>query len=268
MDNLISGREKRRKAFTLIELLVVISIIALLLSILLPSLQKVKDLARKTVCQSQFHSVGLSLTLYANDYNKYPKPMVSDTLPEQESYETGVLPYIVRDKFYQIAKTSYGMAPKVLVCPTYVGYGYDGKKTANELLESRASGEHDTENDLSYWAPSPPHWPGRRQMGIFILARIDHKTCAIRPEDRASKLLGADINMYWDEPYHWSCHQTRDASGLPAGTNRLHNDGSVVWVSNKVMAQDEQPLTAGDNGRWEGPYKYNHSPGLVRNYYW
>jgi len=57
--------------FTLIELLVVISIIALLLSILMPSLQKVKAAAKSVVCLSNLKQWGLCFNLYVNDYNSY-----------------------------------------------------------------------------------------------------------------------------------------------------------------------------------------------------
>ena len=57
----------KRKGFTLIELLVVISIIALLLSILMPSLSKVKDQARAVVCMSNLKQWGLSYMLYSED---------------------------------------------------------------------------------------------------------------------------------------------------------------------------------------------------------
>ncbi len=58
---------KKYKAFTLIELLVVISIIALLLSILMPALGRVKKLAQQTVCLNNVRQNGLALNLYTND---------------------------------------------------------------------------------------------------------------------------------------------------------------------------------------------------------
>ncbi|MBN1554396.1 MAG: prepilin-type N-terminal cleavage/methylation domain-containing protein [Phycisphaerae bacterium] len=55
-------------AFTLIELLVVIAIIALLASILLPSLTKAKELARKAICASNIRYLCISNLLYAEDF--------------------------------------------------------------------------------------------------------------------------------------------------------------------------------------------------------
>ena len=56
-----------KKAFTLIELLVVISIIALLLSIMMPALNKVKEAGRKAVCQAHLRQYVLSNHAYASD---------------------------------------------------------------------------------------------------------------------------------------------------------------------------------------------------------
>lgn len=62
-----------KKAFTLIELLVVIAIIAILATILLPSLSQAKFLAQLTQCKSGLRSIGVSCALYANENDsKYP----------------------------------------------------------------------------------------------------------------------------------------------------------------------------------------------------
>jgi len=75
---------KNKRGFTLIELLVVIAIISLLVSILLPSLRKAKDLAKLAVCQGNLHSVGLATLLYGEDYGgccpaAAPKPWLNAT---------------------------------------------------------------------------------------------------------------------------------------------------------------------------------------------
>jgi len=57
----------KRKAFTLIELLVVISIIALLLSILMPSLQRAKEMGMRAVCLSNLHQLPISWAVYASN---------------------------------------------------------------------------------------------------------------------------------------------------------------------------------------------------------
>jgi len=59
---------KRRKGFTLIELLVVIAIIALLISILLPSLSKAREMAKRTVCATRLGGLGRAIALYSNQY--------------------------------------------------------------------------------------------------------------------------------------------------------------------------------------------------------
>ena len=60
-------RKRRITAFTLIELLVVISIIALLMAILLPSLGKAREQARRATCMTNLHSIGQGIFLYAHD---------------------------------------------------------------------------------------------------------------------------------------------------------------------------------------------------------
>ena len=64
----------KKNAFTLIELLVVIAIIALLLSILLPALKRVKEAGKRTHCLANVKSLAVGMMLYTNDYDsKFPK---------------------------------------------------------------------------------------------------------------------------------------------------------------------------------------------------
>lgn len=61
----------KRKGFTLIELLVVVAIIALLISILLPSLSRARELAKRAVCASNLRGIGQGMHIYANDNSEW-----------------------------------------------------------------------------------------------------------------------------------------------------------------------------------------------------
>ena len=62
---------RRRVAFTLIELLVVVAIIALLISILLPSLTQARERAKAAVCVGNLRQIGLAMEMYLEDTELY-----------------------------------------------------------------------------------------------------------------------------------------------------------------------------------------------------
>ncbi len=61
---------KTKKGFTLVELLVVIAIIAILVSILMPALSRMRDSARMTVCKTNQKALGFGMRQYADDYEE------------------------------------------------------------------------------------------------------------------------------------------------------------------------------------------------------
>lgn len=109
-----------REGFTLIELLVVVAIISLLVSILLPSLSKAKKLARATVCSTQLHQIGVTVSYYASDYSgAFPYGIINNPNgPSARSFRNLLDPYFdIPMESYSASSDYFGRAA-VWSCPS------------------------------------------------------------------------------------------------------------------------------------------------------
>jgi prepilin-type N-terminal cleavage/methylation domain-containing protein/prepilin-type processing-associated H-X9-DG protein len=145
---------RARQAFTLIELLVVIAILGVLMALLLPAVQKVREAAARMKCANNLKQFGLALHGF-HDVNGYlPAGMVTE-LDIQDSFHSGftyLLPYIEQDnihRLYHYDKQWYDLANYTAVeqqaplffCPS-----------------NRSSGTIDLTPFIKQWgAPMPPY---------------------------------------------------------------------------------------------------------------
>jgi prepilin-type N-terminal cleavage/methylation domain-containing protein/prepilin-type processing-associated H-X9-DG protein len=126
--------QNRRHAFTLIELLVVIAIIAVLVGLLVPAVQKVREAASAVSCKNNLKQLGLALHNYENNLKYFPPPCTLQIGVPSDSWSVHalLLPYVEQDNLHNLIdfSSTYETQPQVtqtkielLICPSEINDG-------------------------------------------------------------------------------------------------------------------------------------------------
>src|SRR5262245_55269269 len=102
---------RTRTGFTLVELLVVIAIIAVLIGLLLPAVQKVREAAARLSCANNLHQLALAAHHYHDWYQQFPegsiyRPNAKGQYDFYETWTISLLPYLEQDNLYKLYNPS------------------------------------------------------------------------------------------------------------------------------------------------------------------
>ena len=232
------GRDVLKPAgFTLIELLVVVAIIALLVAILVPSLQKAQELTKKTVCLSNLHQMSIALVTYGHNYEGY---MPTNLDPWVEQYKkqgidyngppwygheiTGKLVALGTDMRLGLGKLfpDYASVGEIFWCPGL---------NPPLLLD----GGYNPQPVDTYHLPNLTREPGGWSMGAYAMYSGYYK------EPNENKGSGVyQVKPFLTRPdmavaadYHWSVGHVSNVQHEPNhadGWNAAYANGSASWV--------------------------------------
>lgn len=157
----------RRTGFTIVELLVVIAIIVVLMGLLLPSIQRVRETVARMSCANNLRQLGTGFQMYATDHGGFP-PRRRTSSPRQ-GWAPFLLPYLEqtgisskydqKQDFYAPANQPYIQLPiKIFICPTAEPGRYIQiiDQANNPTGAIGAAGDYFAANSVdAFWWPEP-----------------------------------------------------------------------------------------------------------------
>jgi prepilin-type processing-associated H-X9-DG protein len=246
---------RRRIAFTLVELLVVIGIIAVLISLLIPALGRVRAQSQTVACGSNLRQLGLAFSMYCHD-NKGRLPSYADGTLNLGWYNF-VGPYLGRrDKDRSMCSFGYnginpGIGPRFMACPS--------REPDARFDQTYGVVVY---NIFSYYLPNDPNWTPDLQ-GSAKLSQIPARVyIAADGRDLRGFSQCVILNPLGSGSWNLTVDTDKDtvldsASGeifggvgpyngwYPLhnkGANCLYADGSVRWIRRSSWAKNEDGM--------------------------